>query len=152
MFRRLLLGSIAAVAFAFPTGLSAQKAEYGTAEEAKAMLDKVVAAMKAGMATTLAQISKGEGGFKDRDLYPACIGPDGKIAAHPDPARIGLAEKDVKDSTGKLYGQEILKAAEGKILEVSYMFPRPGTDKTPKQKISLVTKTGDYICFVGYYK
>lgn len=45
-------------------------ADYGTAAEAKAMLEKAVAAIKANKAEALAKIAKGEGGFKDRDLYP----------------------------------------------------------------------------------
>ena len=32
------------------------------------------------------------------------------------------------------------------------MFPRPGADKTPVQKVSLVTKVDDLVCLVGYYK
>ncbi|HET7854129.1 MAG TPA: chemotaxis protein, partial [Candidatus Methylomirabilis sp.] len=40
---------------------------------------------------------------------------------------------------------------EGKISEVSYMWPRqPGTD--PVQKVSYCTKVGDQVCAVGYYK
>jgi tetratricopeptide (TPR) repeat protein len=43
-------------------------------------------------------------------------------------------------------------AKEGQITQVSYMFPKPGTDTTPVAKISLVTKVGDLGCGVGYYK
>jgi len=32
------------------------------------------------------------------------------------------------------------------------MFPRPGADKTPVQKVAYVTKVGDQVCLVGYYK
>jgi hypothetical protein len=41
---------------------------------------------------------------------------------------------------------------EGKFAEVSYTFPRPGSDKTPVAKVSFVTKTAGYVCIVGYYK
>jgi Single Cache domain 2 len=93
--------------------------------------------MKADKAKTLAMISKEEGGFKDRDIYAVCTGLDGKIAAHPNPDRIGLIQKDNKDVTGKAYGEEIVKVAEeGKFAEVSYMFHRPGADNTPGQKVS----------------
>jgi hypothetical protein len=153
VFRYLLIGSIGAIAYFSSTSSFAQKAQYGSPAEAKAMLEKVVAGMKADKAATLAQISKGEGGFKDRDLYPYCVGPDGKYVAHPDASRIGLVLKDVKDKSGKAYGEEIAKvAAEGKIAEVSYVFPRPGGDGTPVPKVGLTTKVGDHICVVGYYK
>jgi signal transduction histidine kinase len=131
----------------------AQKSEFGTPAEAKAMLEKTVAAMRADKAKTIAMINKGEGGFMDRDLYAACSGLDGKITAHPDKTRIGIDRNTVKDETGKRYGAEIMKVAqEGKIAEVSYMFPRPGPDKKPVQKVAYVTKVGDQVCLVGYYK
>jgi hypothetical protein len=152
MFRSMLAAAAIAAVSAIP-GIAAyaQSAEYGTPAEAKAMLEKVVAGMKADKAQTLAQISKGE--FKDRDLYPYCVGPDGKYAAHPDASRIGLVQKDVKDKNGKAYGEEMAKIAEeGKIAEVSYVFPRPGGDGSPVPKAGLVTKAAGYICVVGYYK
>ena len=128
----------------------AHAAEFGTASEARAMLDKAVAALKADKAGALAKFSKGEGGFKDRDLYPFCGGPDGMFTAHP--TLVGKSLRDLKDKAGKPLGEEIYKVAqEGKTSEVSYMWPRtPGTD--PVQKVSYVTKVGDQVCAVGYYK
>ena len=60
--------------------------------------------------------------------------------------------KELKDKTGKAMGEEMLKVAqEGKVAEVSYMWPRPGgTD--PVQKVTYVTKVADQVCGVGYYK
>jgi signal transduction histidine kinase len=130
--------------------LAAWAGEFGTAAEAKAMLDKAVAALKANKADALAKFQKGEGGFKDRDLYPYCGGPDGSFTAHP--TLTGKSLKDLKDKSGKPLGEEVYKAAqEGKTAEVSYMWPRPGqTD--PVQKVVFVTKVGDQVCAVGYYK
>ncbi len=125
-------------------------AEYGTAAEAKAMLEKAVAAVKADKAKALAMFAKGEGGFKDRDLYPFCGGPDGNFTAHP--TLTGKSLKELKDKAGKGLGAEMYNVAkEGKISEVSYMWPRPGQTE-PVQKVSLFTKAGDQICAVGYYK
>src|SRR5215210_2085587 len=142
--------AVSLVAFSFLLMFSAaayaQQAQFGTAEEARAMLQRVAASFKQDPAKTIEQINKGEGGFRDRDLYPSCAGPDGRNVAHADPSRIGLVQKDVKDSTGKPYGEEFAKAQDGKITEVSYMFPRPGSDKTPVQKMSFVTKVADHIC------
>jgi hypothetical protein len=84
---------MSAVVLTLSTTAHAQKAEFGTAEEARAMLERVVVGMKADPAKTISQINKGEGGFRDRDLYPGCAGPDGKNVAHPDPTRIGLVQK-----------------------------------------------------------
>ncbi len=125
-------------------------AEFGTSAEAKAMLERAGTAVKADKAKALAMFAKGEGGFKDRDLYPFCGGPDGNFTAHP--SLVGKSLKDLKDKAGKPLGQEIYKVAqEGKISEVSYMWPRPGSTE-PVQKVTFVTKVADQVCAVGYYK
>lgn len=137
-------------AFALLVSGAVLAAEYGSAAEAKAMLDKAVAAVKADKSKALGEFSKGEGGFKDRDLYPFCAGPDGNFTAHP--SLVGKSMKDLKDKTGKPLGEEMFKVAkEGKVNEVEYMWPRPGTTE-PVQKVSYVTKVGDQVCAVGYYK
>jgi signal transduction histidine kinase len=123
---------------------------FGTADEAKAMLERAVVALKANKTNALAKFTKGEGGFKDRDLYPFCGGPDGNFTAHP--KLVGKSLKDLKDKAGKPLGQDIYAiATEGKISVVSYMWPRPDSTE-PVQKISFVTRIGDQVCAVGYYK
>ncbi|MDA8415265.1 MAG: cache domain-containing protein [Desulfobacteraceae bacterium] len=123
---------------------------FGTSAEAKAMLEKAVVAIKTDKAAALAKFSKGEDGFKDRDLYPFCGGPDGNFTAHP--SLVGKSLKDLKDKAGKALGQEIYATAkEGVIGEVTYMWPRPGT-ADPVKKVSYVTKVGDQVCAVGYYE
>ena len=151
MLRKLMIGAIASAALALSTTAFAQ-GQFGTAAEAKAMLEKAVAAVKADKAKALDMFIKGEGGFKDRDLYPFCFNiADGKAVAAP-PTVIGKDVRTLKDKTGDAYGQRIYDAAkEGVVTEVSYMFPRPGSD-TPVQKVSFVTKVVDLGCGVGYYK
>jgi signal transduction histidine kinase len=124
--------------------------EFGTPAEAKAMLEKAVAEVKKDKAQALSMFTKGEGGFKDRDLYPYCGGPDGNFSAHP--SLVGKSLKELKDKAGFALGEEIYaKAKEGTISEVAYMWPRPGqTD--PVQKVAYFTKVGDQVCAVGYYK
>jgi signal transduction histidine kinase len=129
---------------------AARAGEFGTAAEARSMLDKAVAALKADKPGALAQFTKGEGGFKDRDLYPFCGGPDGKFTAHP--KLVGQSLKELKDKAGKALGAEMYQVAqEGKVAEVAYMWPRPGATD-PVAKVSFVTKVGDQVCAVGYYK
>lgn len=143
-----LIRATALAAGLFVAGLA--QANFGTAAEAKAMLEKAVTAVKADKAKALDQFAKGEGGFKDRDLYPFCGGPDGNFTAHP--TLTGKSLKDLKDKAGKALGEEIYKtAAEGKIGEVNYMWPRPGSTE-PVQKVTYITKVGDQVCAVGYYK
>ena len=78
--------------------------DFGTADEAKAMLEKAVTAIKADKAGALDKFTKGEGGFKDRDLYPFCGGPDGNFTAHP--KLVGKSLKELKDKAGKALGEE----------------------------------------------
>jgi len=104
--------------------LTAHAGEFGTADEAKAMLEKAVAAVEADKASALEKFTKGDDGFKDRDLYPYCGGPDGTFTAHP--TLVGKSLKDLKDKEGKALGEEIYaKAQPGAIGEVTYMWPRP---------------------------
>src|SRR5215471_21574134 len=93
------------------------QAQWGTAAEAKAMLEKAVAAVKADKEKALAMFNKGEGGFKDRDLQPFCFNvSDGKIVAATVPNLLGTDTRTLKDKSGKEFGQEVYKAAiEGKI-------------------------------------
>ena len=58
-------------------------ADFGTAEEAKAMLEKAVAAVKEDKAKALDMFNKGEGGFKDRDLYVWCANASDGIVTAP---------------------------------------------------------------------
>jgi Cache domain len=131
----------------------AQPAKFGTPAEAKAMLEKAVAAVKADKTKALAMFNNGEGGFKDRDLQPFCFNKgDGKLVAATNPSLLGTDTRTLKDKTGKAFGEENYKAAiDGKITEVSYMFPRPG-ETEPAQKTSFLTGVGDLGCGVGYYK
>ena len=147
-----------AVASAAVFMLSTTAFAQGTATEAKAMLEKAVAAVKADKAKALDTINKGEGGFLDRDLYVFCFNSgDGNIVATgtSNPTGRKVIGQNVKHSRtrGKLYGPDLYAAAkEGQITEVSYMFPKPGDDTTPVAKVSFVTKAGDLGCGVGYYK
>jgi hypothetical protein len=66
------------------TAASVAAADFGTAEEAKAMLERAVVAVKEDKAKALDMFNKGEGGFKDRDLYVWCANAsDGIISATP---------------------------------------------------------------------
>src|SRR6516225_70005 len=153
MFRTLVIGAVSAVALS--TAAFAQQG--GTAQEARAMLDKAVAAVKADQAVALAMFLKGEGGFRDRELYPFCFRlADGKLLASPKAVPAGTDARTLKDSTGNSYGEAIYAAAqkpEGQITEVkSYLFPKPDTTAPTFEKVSFVTKVGDLGCGVGYYK
>jgi Single Cache domain 2 len=123
-------------------------ADFGSSEEAKAMLEKAVAAVKENKAKALDMFNKGEGGFKDRDLYVYCANAsDGIFTAHP--TLKGKQLRDIKGKHGAPLGETIMQnATEGTIKETTYWWPRHG----PLEKTAFYTKAGDQICAVGYYK
>jgi len=115
------------------------------------MLERAVAAVKEDKAKALDMFNKGEGGLKDRDLYVFCANAsDGILTAHP--YLKGEHLQDIKGKKGFPLGQEIMQnATEGTIKEVTYWWPRPGSDKA-LGKTTFYTKVGDQNCGVGYYK
>jgi hypothetical protein len=155
MVRTFIIAATSAV-FVLQVTAFAQQGQLGTADEAKAMLMKAVAAVKADRDVALGMFNKGEGGFKDRDLYVFCSrAGDGKNVAGPVSVPAGTDTRTLKDPSGKEFGKELYAAAlkpEGQITEVSYMFPKPGTTAPAVPKVSFVTRVGDLGCGVGYYK
>ena len=136
--RNVLFGALAVMTLSTPAFAQ------GTEAEAKAMLTKAVAAVKTDQVKAVAMFTAGEGGFLDRDLYVFCMNTgDGKIATTQAKQLIGTDARALKDANGKMYGEELFAAAkkpEGEVTPVAYMFPRPGADKTPVQKVSFVTR------------
>src|SRR5215467_7459733 len=143
MMRTFMIAAASAAVLALSaTAFAQQRGQFGTADEAKAMLVKAVAAVKADKAKALDMFAKGEGGFLDRDLYPFCFNAgDGKVFPFANPNGKQLFGGDVrnqKDSSGKPYGLELYAAAQkpdGQITEVTYVFPKPGADSTPVAKV-----------------
>jgi Single Cache domain 2 len=155
MVRTFTIAVASAVALMLSAAAFAQTG--GTPQEARAMLDKAVVAVKADRDVALAMFLKGEGGFLDRDLYPFCYRiADAKGLAGPKAVPAGTDVRTLKDANGQAYGQAIYAAAqkpEGEITEVGpYLFPKPGTTTPTFPKVSFVTKVGDLGCGVGYYK
>jgi cytochrome c len=125
---------------------------FGTAAEAKAMLEKAIAELKAGEAAALAKFNNKDGGFRDRDLYVFCYNKsDGKFTAHVNPALMGTDIRALKVNDDPL-GQRIFDTAKaGSVLTIAYNFPKPGTTN-PVPKESYITVVGGQGCGVGYYK
>ena len=127
--------------------------QLGTADEAKAMLDQAVTAVKADKAAALAQFNdKSNKQFHEHDLYVFCFNTtDGHTVAHPNPA---LIDTDIRafNFNGDPIGQRLFDGAKGpNQTAVDYLFPKSGTTK-PVPKESFVTRIGELACGVGYYK
>jgi cytochrome c len=132
-------------------GALATAGEKGTPAEAQALLDKAVKLVQTeGTAKALAAFNDPKGRFIDRDLYVFCYGPDGKVTAHRDPARLGTDVASIKDAEGKETGKEMLAAAD-KGGSVEYKWTNPVSGKV-ETKVSYLKKAGDQVCGVGAYK
>ena len=153
MMRQLAIAiGQAAILLVLPAiSVSAADSQFGTEAEAKAMLEKAVAAVKQDKETALEMFNKGEGGFKDRDLYVWCANAsDGVLTAHP--YLKGEHLQDIKGKKGYPLGKEVMEnATDGQIKEVTYWWPRPGTEK-PLEKTTFYTQVAQQNCGVGFYK
>jgi hypothetical protein len=84
--------------------------QFGTADDAKAMLERAVAALKENKTKALDMFNKGGGGFKDRDLYVwAANISDGILTAHPQYK--GKHLQDFEGKHGAPFGQTIIHEA-----------------------------------------
>jgi len=136
--------------FAFFASAAIAETEFATPEEAKALLEKAVVALKQDEAKALAMFASGEGGFKAKDLYVWCANAgDGILVVHP--TNKGKDLREIKGKHGAPFGEVIMdNAAEGTIKETTYWWPRPGGEE-PFEKMTYYTKIGDQICGTGYY-
>jgi hypothetical protein len=145
------IGQAAILVLLTATSVAADQAQFGTEEEARAMLDRAIAALKENKEKALEMFNKGETGFKDRDLYVFCANAsDGVLTAHP--YLKGEHLQEIVGKKGYPLGEEIMRTAtEGRMDHVTYWWPRPGSD-TPREKHSFYTQAVGQNCGVGYYK
>jgi cytochrome c len=127
MNRRKLTYALAAVAILLGTASMAQ--QFGTAAEAKAMLDRAIAALKANEIAALAAFNdKNNKDYHDRDLYVFCWNmSDGKYTAHVNPALMGTDIRNLKINGDPVGAKVYAAAKEGTITTIDYDFPKPAT-------------------------
>ena len=151
-FRRNSLISAVTLAGALIFGSAASAQQAGTADEAKAMLAKAAAAVRADKASALARFDDPRGGFRDRDLYVFCFDRTYGILLAGQPRTKGKDIRSLIDPSGKAFGQEMFaNVNDSGIIIVDYRFPKPNSD-VPVDKESFVEGLGDVACGVGYYK
>ncbi len=129
------------------------KSHKGTAAEAKAMLTRAVAAMKANKRMALADFSAGKKGFKDRDLFVFCARlSDRVMVAHGGYSPIvGVKMSKLVTKKGRRFGDEILDMARpGKIKVIKYETRNWKTKKRAAKEI-FFTKVAGHACGVGYF-
>ena len=152
MKKNVLVAGLMGVALIGST-LSGLAQQFGTAAEARAMLDRAVAELKSNEAAALAKFNDKENKqFRDRDLYVFCFNvSDGKFTVHPNPTIMGTDVRALKVKDDPL-GQRLFdQVKEGTVTTVDYNFPKPGTTE-PVPKESYIIRIGGEGCGVGYYK
>lgn len=150
------IASVALLTFALSvSGFSAPARDYGTKDEAVAMVNRVEAMFKkdGAEATFKAVSDKSTPAFHDRDLYPFIYDMKGNCVAHgARPALIGKNLFDIKDQDGKYLIREMVDLANGPGTGwVDYKWPNP-IDNKIEDKTSYVAKMGDYFVGVGVYR
>jgi len=119
MVRWFMIAAVSVAVLAFsPTAFAQQPS--ADADQAKAMLIKAIAAVKADKTKALDMFNRGEGGFLDRDIFPFCFNmSDGKLIATQTKQVLGSDVRTFKDATGRVFGPEVFGAAkENQISEV----------------------------------
>ena len=157
MMRRALMISIPLLALGLmlapaPGVASADK---GTADEAKAMVEKAAALLKdQGPDKAFAAFDDpANKDFHDRDLYIFVRSMDGNTVAHgANKGMIGHTNLDLKDADGKPYNKEMIDLATSKGSGwVDYRWVNPVSHKI-EPKSSFILKVGDYVVGAGFYK
>src|ERR1700693_1767539 len=102
--------------------------QIATAEEARAMLDRAVAALKANEDAALKAFNDEKNkNFRDRDLFVFCFSlPDGNFTAYQSPLMVGTDVRELKlekDSIGQRAYDVVANAAEGDFVTTEYDFP-----------------------------
>jgi hypothetical protein len=108
MSRRSLASAVAALAALWSGALHGAE-PFGTVEDAKAMLERAVEALKAHQAAALKAFNDEKNKqFHDRDLYVFCFSlPDGSFTAYESPVLLGKhpridAAAERRDRTARL--------------------------------------------------
>jgi hypothetical protein len=141
--------------FGMLLSLSLGAGDRGTADEAKALLQKAVEHYKqVGRKQALEDFTGKKSPWVDRDLYVACGDSKSIIVANGAfPNLVGSSSNLAKDVNGKPLGDSMWQAAaKGGIQTVEYSWYNPVTGKM-ERKVAFVEKVdADIRCSVGSYK
>jgi signal transduction histidine kinase len=158
MKRSLIIFSVLAVVLSLLLAAPGATEEKATREECIAKCKEAAKLVQeSGLEAALAKMNDRNGAFVWKDSYVACVHIEtGKLLAQPmTPNYIGYEVKFLSDSNGKTYMLDMIELAE-KDGEgwVSYLYPKPGGDRTPMPKTSYVLKVPGEQVFVlaGYYE
>jgi len=142
------------VVFVLGMGRISFTGEFGTKEEAEALVKKAINMIKTeGKEKAFAEINNPKGKFVDRDLYIFVYDLNGKCLAHGFNSKmIGKDLLEMKDADGRYFVKERIEIAKtkGKGWQ-DYKFTNPLTKKI-ELKTAYIEKVDDLIVGCGVYK
>lgn len=126
----LLRAAALLVAWGFVLGAGAAESR-ATPEEAKAMVQKVVAYLqKNGLEKTLAEVNQPKGQFVDRDLYVSIVDSKNINLAHgANPKMVGKDLSELRDADGNYVSRqrnELLKTKNDGWIKYRFLNPVTG--------------------------
>ena len=145
---------IIAVILSLFVAASVSAQQRGTPAEAKSLVEKAVAYVKAnGEEKALKEFNNPKGEFFKGDLYIFVFDPKGVLLANPNlPKLVGTNVYNSPDSKGKLHRKEMIDLANSKGSGWVEYYQKNPTTKNDEPKISYVQKTGNLILGCGAYK
>jgi hypothetical protein len=152
--RSLILALSALASFLMVASIAAQ--QLGTADQAKAMLDRAITALKSDELGALSKFDDpSDAQFHDRDLYVFCFDvSDGKITADSSTGLRGIDIRTLKlkdDPLGQRAYDTVQNMPQESVRTMDYSFPKPGTTE-PAPKQFLETRVNNQGCGVAYYQ
>jgi cytochrome c len=148
--QRRCFALVAAACLALPAFAADPRA---TPEEAKAMLAKAIAHVKAaGPDKAVADFMVKPGPWVDRDLYLSVYDMTGKTVAHINPRMVGKDNMNLQDANGKFHVKERFEIVKAKGKgQQEFAFLNPMT-KQIENKVMFFEKVGDLVVACGAYK
>jgi signal transduction histidine kinase len=140
---------------AMSAGFSATAADQqASREEAVALVKKAVGYVrKNGKDKALAEFSRPQGQFVDRELYVAALDLNGVMLAHgANPKLIGKTLLDIKDVNGKAFVREQIELAKTQGSGwVEFEWVNPVSQKM-EHRCTYLERIDDYFVLSGVYK
>lgn len=154
MQRKTFLSTLTLAALAVLPVSSAFAQALASAEEAKAMVKRAVAHIKAKGSEAAYADFMNDPSFKDRDLYVSVWDMKGNCLVHgANPKIVGKNLWDMKDQNGVelIKMQTELAMTKGEGWSQDFVFVHP-TSKKLQTKQTYIQRVGDVWVGIGYYK
>lgn len=150
---RKVLALVAICLFTVTFAYAQEKGKTNQKAEAKAMVEKAVAFVKAkGKENALAEFNKPDGKFVRGSLYVFAYDLNGVLVGHPTSKHVGENLLNEPDNRGNFFKKDIIATAKKKgkgWVDYFYLNPQSGKEEA---KTTYLQKVGDMVVCCGIYK